>query len=229
MPLKRKRRQRPRNRNYRKRVRKNLPPIVNTTRYIGFPSQMIAKLRYSDYLQLTPGVSGVVDEQVYKLNSIWDPDHTNNGTNHQPMYRDNFAAVYNHYIVIGARAKCQFTNLDQNNPCSVGLVWDRGGSVDTDELSIMEGGKGSSTVLTPLGGSKDTVTLTYLFDAKRFFGVKMLEADDMGANTGQEPAAKAYVAAWVGGLGTDTGQCQLLVNIDYIVKFTRLKDQDVLN
>lgn len=211
------------------RKKRRANKVVNVSRHLGFPMAMIAKLRYTDYLTLTPGTAGVVDENVYRMNSIFDPDFTNGGSNHQPMYHDNYAAVYNHYIVIGAKVTCQFVNLDASNPCSVGLVWDRGGSVDTDELSIMELGRGSSLILTPAGGSRDKATLKYFFNAKRFFGVKSLEADDMGANIGANPDANAYIAAWVGGLGVDTGNCQLLVTIDYIVKFSRPKDQDTLN
>jgi len=61
-----------------------------------FPNTKTVALRYVDTLNLNggPGSSAV---QVFRVNNIYDPDYT--GLGHQPMYRDNYAALYSKYRV----------------------------------------------------------------------------------------------------------------------------------
>lgn len=61
-----------------------------------FPNTKTVKLRYVENISLDGG-SGSSAINVFRANSIYDPNYT--GTGHQPMYRDNYAAIYEDYRV----------------------------------------------------------------------------------------------------------------------------------
>jgi len=68
---------------YTVKVRSSLGPIA---------PRSIVSMRYNQLLQST-----VAGDQVFSLNSVYDPDIT--GLGHQPYGRDTYAALYNRYRV----------------------------------------------------------------------------------------------------------------------------------
>lgn len=60
------------------------------------PAQMKVAMKYNTHYSVTSG-AGTATDRVFKLNSIFDPDHT--GTGHQPLGRDQWALLYSHYRV----------------------------------------------------------------------------------------------------------------------------------
>lgn len=65
----------------------------------GFPNAKTVALRYVQSFSLNPG-SGVVAGQVFRMNNLFDPDYSGGG--HQPMFYDNYAALYQKYRVNSA-------------------------------------------------------------------------------------------------------------------------------
>jgi len=61
-----------------------------------FPNTKTVNLRYVTDFNLDPGATSSA-VRVFRANSIFDPDYT--GIGHQPMYRDNYAAIYERYQV----------------------------------------------------------------------------------------------------------------------------------
>jgi len=61
-----------------------------------FPNTKTVNLRYVQDFSLNPG-DGSTSVQVFRANSVFDPDFS--GTGHQPMFRDNYAALYDTYQV----------------------------------------------------------------------------------------------------------------------------------
>jgi len=61
-----------------------------------FPSNKTVALRYLENFTLDASGSGSAT-QVFSVNSIFDPNVT--GVGHQPMFRDNYANLYNTYRV----------------------------------------------------------------------------------------------------------------------------------
>jgi len=62
----------------------------------GFPNAKTVALRYSDTVYLNPSSTGLA-VNVFRINNIYDPDYT--GTGHQPMFADNYEALYQKYRV----------------------------------------------------------------------------------------------------------------------------------
>lgn len=77
-----------------------------------FPQKWFKPLTYGDTFVMTLPALGVSSEQIFRLNSLVDPDLTGGG--HQPMYRDQIAALYNAYQVRKARVQIVFTDPSQD-------------------------------------------------------------------------------------------------------------------
>jgi hypothetical protein len=103
-----------------------LIPGVDGNLIFGFPNTIITKLRYCTnmILSATAGGSAIT---VFSANSIFDPDVTNTG--HQPMYHDQYAAIYKNYAVLGSRIQVEFIN----NNSSTGVI----GSITGDSNSTI--------------------------------------------------------------------------------------------
>jgi len=76
----------------------------------GFPHEMVADLVYNDTLQVALPAYGANGSQIFRLNSIFDPDYTYTG--HQPYFRDQLAALYNTYKVLKCEADLKFYFAD---------------------------------------------------------------------------------------------------------------------
>lgn len=70
---------------------------LKTTRVsqVSFPDRVIVRLPYVNTANVSSGLT--LYDQVWNLNSIYDPDQTNAG--HQPRGFDQWAAIYNRYRV----------------------------------------------------------------------------------------------------------------------------------
>jgi len=73
----------------------------------GFPTRRTTTLRYVENFTLNPG-SETIATYVFRANSIFDPNYAFGG--HQPMYMDNYSALYSKYKV--NYATCTFIALD---------------------------------------------------------------------------------------------------------------------
>lgn len=91
-----------------KRYPKRRKMYMPLTKAVGMPERMFVKLKYCDEVQFT---SGIVSElsQVYRGNSIFDPDFT--GAGHQPLGHDQWAGFYKRYRVVACAISCKFTQF----------------------------------------------------------------------------------------------------------------------
>lgn len=83
---------------------------VSIARNIGPADRQYVKLKYSQFINLT-STAGVVNDNVWRGSSLFDPDLTGTGT--QPYYFDQWAALYNFYSVLGSSIKvtCALGNV----------------------------------------------------------------------------------------------------------------------
>ena len=66
------------------------------------PKQLFNRLKYAETVNVAIGVSGQ-GSYLYSCNGMYDPNIT--GTGHQPMYFDQWSAMYNHYTVLKSTMK----------------------------------------------------------------------------------------------------------------------------
>lgn len=115
----RKRRSAPyrRRRNYRRRyVRRRRKGALRISRSSGFPTSVMAKIRYvtSSFVQLT--TASPIGAVAYFGNNPYDPRVALGG--HQPYYFDQLMTLYNRYCVYGSKIRVFFnTDDDKNYEC----------------------------------------------------------------------------------------------------------------
>lgn len=81
-------------------------PVVPYTRIPPhvYNNQYTVKLTYADnFFHTLPCDGSTSVSQIFRSNSLWDPDQT--GTGHQPHGRDLWASMYNYYTVLS----CEYT------------------------------------------------------------------------------------------------------------------------
>lgn len=78
-----------------------LIPGLSPGKQWGFPNSIITKLRYGSLIQLNSTTITPLARHLFRCNSCFDPDFT--GVGHQPLYYDSYTAIYDQYVVIGAK------------------------------------------------------------------------------------------------------------------------------
>lgn len=155
----------------------------------GFPQRYACKLKYTASVILAG--TGTTSQQVYRLNSLYDPDVAVGGT--QPMCYDQLSAVYNKYLVTSAKYEVQFTNLNSTAVSVVSVPTDlslSGSSFD----SITEQKYAKNSVLSINSGGRSTVTHRGSISMARLMGQPELDSDpDMYSDVTTSPQDSAYL------------------------------------
>jgi len=206
---------------YRKRRRQSQRTAMTTPS--GMPLARTTNLRYCDSITLN-STSGVLGRRLFRANSVFDPDYS--GTGHQPMGFDQWALLYNHYVVKGSKITVTFRNNDGNNvsefPSAVGIyLSDSPTTSYTNYTSLVEARRGSHRMLQHF----QTPKISGYFSAKKFYNITNIKDNfsRLGATTGANPTEDAYYNVYYQALGT-TGAISIDVVIDYVVEFSEPKD-----
>lgn len=194
-------------------------PGVDGVRIWGFPNSIITKLRYVTFLELTAAAS-IVQQNVFAANGIFDPDIT--GVGHQPLYRDNYAALYDQYVVLGSKIKCSFASNSTTVGAFCGIVGDDDSTTSSNIETLMEQNNGISDLCPAAGGP--VLHLSQTFEPLKDFGV---DAKDDGASATAVGANPTELWCYkVFALPSDNVSVTttfVRVEIEYTVKFTELQ------
>lgn len=95
---------------------------------------------YCDTFTLTSSTGGVFGtEQVFRLNSLFDPDFT--GVGHQPYGRDTLAALYNQYKVLGTLVEVRWTDTSGDGAVGGLLIQQPADSMTLAGMAIGQAGE----------------------------------------------------------------------------------------
>jgi len=163
---------------------------------------------------------GSIAKYVYRLNSTFDPDST--GTGHQPMFRDTFAGIYDHYSVVSSRVVVKFVN-SSTTTYHTGVLIDDDGSTSTNIDVLCEDTNGLTVMLPALTGSLSTHTFSVNWDAKKYLGIDPYASETYKTAVGSNPAEESDITCWaVPTDGTSTATVVIDVMIEYLVLWTEL-------
>lgn len=210
---------------YRKVHRKRPRRRALVSNYVpsGMPTTRIAKLKYCQINALT-STSGILTEQLYSANNIYDPDVS--GAGHQPMGHDQWAALFNHYVVLGSKITLKCCDSDSTvAPTHVGLYLSDGKTLSyTSGYQYAEARKGQNRLTAP--GANKTLYMRAKFSAKKFYNVKDMKdnTDRLGAAVGASPGEQAFFHFWVQTIDASTNTIRYIAEIEYIVLFSEPKD-----
>lgn len=178
------------------------------------------KTQYYSAVDLNPSVFTV--SHVFSLTGLFDPDITSTG--HQPIGFDQVMPMYDHYTVIGARAKVIFTNTDTTKAQTVCLHLRDSATTTTSLTGIIENGMGRYTVLAPAGSGGNVRTLSINCSPSKFFGRKVLQGDKYQGTVASNPSDQCYLHISVSdNAGGDSSVVQCSVLIQYIAILTEPK------
>lgn len=197
------------------------PPVVRySPNVFGFPDRLLAKLRYSDIV-FTTHSSGALAKQLFRLNSIHDPDYT--GTGHQPLYHDTYGGVYDHYAVVSSRARITAYTSHASIGSLVGLLIDDDLTTSSTFQTLMEQSHGLTKLLTPLSGSASETTFNITWSAAKFLGIDPFSSLTYKTAIGANPSEESLMVLWsIPVDGSTTMTINWKVEIEYDVLFTEL-------
>jgi hypothetical protein len=189
----------------------------------GFPPNLYTRLRYADSYTLTSSV-GAVAKQTMLINSLFDPDSTGGG--HQPLYRDTFAGLYNHYAVISARATVTFVSNTASVPMLCGAVFDDDTTTSTTYYVLIEQSKGVHAMIAGSTGSLSRETLHVEWSAKEFLGIDPFASEQYKTPVGSNPTELTSLLLWSAPAdGSTTSSTTMLISIEFDVHWSELATQ----
>jgi len=203
-----------------------IPGVDGMTQF-GFPTKIITVIRYVEFVVLT-STTGSVSFNSFKMNSLFDPNST--GTGHQPMWFDNYSAIYDNYRVLGAVAKVKFAPITMPvataGPIYIGI----NGANTTNSVSSTPEARAemSDSVFDVIG-----LNTTYK-EAKELFFTYSPESklgrpngdDTVGSGVNANPSQIYYIQPWISDQ-TGTSSCNVTVEIRYTAEFYGLNEQSI--
>jgi len=189
-----------------------------------FPKTKLVRHIYEeDVIHPAGAAPGFISQYTFRANGTFDPNST--GIGHQPMYRDEYAALYKFYTVIASFINVTFDYAAGFNHHLI--------RVDIDGTSA---GLGVSEIVeqNPSTSSENVqrvkpLTLKKSYDAKRYYKTTLsgLMADDLKKTAvTADPAEVVYfniVRAPIDPALT-LARCPIRVRIVYIVMWREVRD-----
>lgn len=202
------------------RRRKAAPLLPNNPQYtIGgaIKKTHLVNLAYRHHGTLS-STSGLLDSQLFRMNSIFDPDYS--GVGGQPLAHDQWAQFYGTYKVIGCKITTHFMwngSSAVGQAHRVGHLFDRDTTVQTDSNAVIEKLHGRQTRILK-GNSRDSQTVISYYSGKKFFG-KSFNDHQHQALFGANPTAPAICCVWVSALDGNSSGYSILYDslVEYIV------------
>jgi hypothetical protein len=184
----------------------------------------VAKLRYVENFQVSSPSDGVtLALKHFSANSIYDPNRgsflTGDAQEHQPYGHDQFALLYHHYEVTGAKIKCTFTCGDTDRgPVGSAILGIRlGGAIGVgspvDEIIMLEGPDVVYGVMAPGNGK---LVLNHNFSQKDMYPIRH---DGLTANFGNDPDEQAYFSLCFGSGSAVSNAVDVLLEIECTCRF----------
>lgn len=186
---------------------------------IGFPDRLMTKLRYFDTGTLVV-TAGSLAKQVFRWNSTFDPDLT--GTGHQPLYRDTFAGLYNHYAVISATAEVKILNTDTDTIIICGMVNEDDSSSSSTIDTLCEQSTGQHTILPPLAGSLSSHTFRMSWDARKKLNIDPFVSESYQTAVGSNPTEEQDLVIWGSNFDASSSVITYAITLVQTVLWTEL-------
>jgi hypothetical protein len=126
-------------------------PVTKPPRHVphGYNNNYTVRLTYADnflHHAQQNGTGGIF--QIFRMNSIFDPDQT--GTGHQPMMRDLWASQYDYYTVISCQYQIKMFNCSGQDPVTFTAVGTSGQTIGCCNVSFLSSTQ-TTDISTPVG------------------------------------------------------------------------------
>ncbi len=191
----------------------------------GFGNKRMVKLRYSDLKEFDVPVGGSTFN-IYRANSVFDPDET--GAGHQPLGFDQWMLAYQTFTVIGCKMHVRIMGelVGDQSPVAVCIL--KTGTVADEALlntlqTVREHPRHLASRIGYLGNASSfnsrSANLTATWSARKWFGKRFIvgSADHMGGQT-TNPTTQAFLTVKAFSIsGNNPNPIVILTQIDYLV------------
>lgn len=187
---------------------------------LGFPGSLTTVIRYNDTYNIST-VGSAVSGQVMRMNSVFDPDYT--GIGHQALYFDQFAAVYDQYVVLASRVDVKFSPLSiTGGPYVIGITSGNQVGFSSTQYTLSEQSKSSSTALGSVAGTS-VARLSQTYDPLTCLGVSA-DDDTVQSSTSNNPTKQWYAYCWAQDKSAAGAVIVAHVTVTYRVRFFGMKN-----
>jgi len=212
-------------RQYKKKYQKRgkgrpLGTMITRMREPGFPDRVSLKLKYVDRLDISTSAGVPYYNHIFRANSVYDPDYT--ATGHQPLYFDQYSAIYDKYKVRGCRLDLDINNASGSNAIDVSAVHS---TVTTSFLTTTKLVEQTDSVVTKFCpvSQQYPVKLRYYVKCNEGFGVSKsaYENDSVFSSiVSGNPASVLYLHTHFESLNyTSSVAANVLVRLTFYVDF----------
>lgn len=221
----------PRVKNYRRRPRRKYnkknkkyvkhrrnAATTNIVRSPGFADQCYVRLKYAEELKLGDGLSPVL-YYSFRGNSLFDPNYT--ATGHQPLYFDQYAAIYERYRVMGAKITIDIINASGASAAYFVLNANTDFSITTNTATLLEQTKSTISKVIPIA-QRIPIRIKMYQSTRKVLGLNKTQIfdQDYGATVSTNPV-QAWYFNWLGSSVDATSALNLffMVRITYYAQF----------
>jgi len=201
---------------------RSIPRGLPSSRSTGFPRMM--KMSHTYNVQLALASSGSTSNYYFSCNGLYDPDITGTGT--QPLYFDTMTSIYDHYAVIGSKAKITIWPAGTTATESLRVILNidddaAGAGTNMDGIAQQKGAVQGFT-----GGLNPTkLVLTNDWSAKKYFAGSTLANTELQGTASANPTEQSYYRiTYRAADGVSTVNFYISVEITYIAIWKELKD-----
>lgn len=189
-----------------------------TIRRSPMATKFLTHLRYTDQINVDPGLSGLRAVHVFRANSLFDPDETGGG--HQPRGFDQIMPMYEKYTVIACRMKCTFMANEANQNARVCIAILNTGTPLVSFNDYLESGTAITKYLT--NTSQPSVVIVQKVAMAKWFSKTSLLSEDtvQGSSTGNPAEVCHFHVVAAGVNGVNTGNVTVQVEIQFVAVFT---------
>lgn len=158
------------------------------------PSFQRAYLKYCDWGSTIDPAIASAGSYVFSCNGLFDPNIT--GAGHQPSGFDQYMALYQTYLVVGATIKVSFQSNDGTNyqTCGISVCDTPTGS--TDPRIYVENGRTTWSMLDLLGTGGGFAVLTHKVDIGEFAHQTIMNDDTFSGTSSGNPSDQVYFHLW---------------------------------
>lgn len=190
----------------------------------GLPQKVMVKHKYVQTISQTIA-SNALGVFAWRANGMFSPYITAGG--HQPMYFDQYSALYEHFCVVGAKVtfKVSHNTLPTSDSAYrlCAFVDSNTAILATNIDGVAEGTLGRTITLVPPTQISQAVK-TLNFSAKKTFGKAVLGNKALtGSSTSDPVEQQAFVVCIQGDTGQST-DVLIVAEIEYIAIWTELKE-----
>lgn len=197
--------------------------IGNPTAITPIGRTLKANLKYATTVNLNPLISGVLANNTYSANGMYDVDIS--GTGAQPRGFDQLMTLYDHYTVIASSVQISFFNTDSTHAAVCGVtVTDAAGSYPNSLVEAQESPDTIYSVVGPKLSGSDITTIKRSISPPKWLGSgkSPLSNDLLQGDASANPSEQCYYQVWCGAMDASNDNnyvtCNLVFNFTAIFK-----------